>query len=65
MWWVGLMGGTTLVNSLALILGHQKLAFNEKEAAIGIASFCEDCGILSATIISVILDHTFFQETNM
>lgn len=60
--WVGLMGGASFVNVMYLILESPKLAKTEKELALTLTSICDDIGILTASLISLLLDNTAFSK---
>ncbi len=59
--WVGLMGGSSYVNVMYNILESDKLAKNEKELALTITTVCNDIGILSASLLSLLLANTAFK----
>jgi battenin len=59
--WVGLMGGSSYVNVMYNILESDKLAKNEKELALTITTVCNDVGILSASLLSLLLANTAFK----
>jgi len=55
---VGLMGGGSYVNVMYQILENPKLAKNERELAIIICGIFNDIGILSASLLSLLLSNT-------
>jgi hypothetical protein len=60
MFWVGLMGGSSYVNVMYNILESEKLAKNEKELALTLTGVGNDIGILSASLLSLLLSNTAF-----
>ena len=60
--WVGLMGGGSFVNVMYQILESPDLQRNEKELALTLTSICDDIGILSASLLSLLLDNTAFSD---
>jgi battenin len=58
--WVGLMGGGSYVNVMYQILESPDLAKNEKELALTLTTVCNDIGILSASLLSLLLANTAF-----
>lgn len=58
--WVGLMGGGSYVNVMYQILESPKLPKNEKELALTMTGVCNDIGILSASLMSLLLANTAF-----
>ena len=61
--WVGLMGGSSYVNVMYNILESPKLLKNEKELALTLTTVCNDIGILSASLLSLLLANTAFKTT--
>ena len=61
MTWVGLMGGSSYVNVMYSILESPKLAKNDKELALTLTTVCNDFGILSASLLSLLLANTAFK----
>jgi hypothetical protein len=61
MTWVGLMGGSSYVNVMYNILESPKLPKNEKELALTLTTVCNDIGILSASLLSLLLANTAFK----
>ncbi len=59
--WVGLMGGSSYVNVMYNILESEKLAKSEKELAMTMTGVCNDIGILSASLLSLLLANTAFK----
>ena len=59
--WVGLMGGGSYVNVMYQILESPNLAKNEKELALTMTTVCNDIGILSASLMSLLLANTAFK----
>ena len=59
--WVGLLGGVSYVNVMYLILENRGLEQYQKELALTITTAGNDIGILSASIISLILSNTTFK----
>lgn len=57
--WVGLMGGSSYVNVMYLIMKTDNLKDNEKELALTICTAANDIGILSASLLSLILNFTY------
>lgn len=62
--WVGLMGGGAYVNVMYQILESPDLAKNEKELALTVTTVCNDLGILTASILSLIFSNTFLHTPN-
>lgn len=60
--WVGLMGGGSYVNVMYQILESPKLQRNEKELALTITTVCNDIGILTASLLALLLDNTAFKD---
>ena len=58
--WVGLMAGGSYVNVMYNILESKELAKNEKELALTLTTVCNDIGILSASIVSLVFANTIF-----
>ena len=61
--WVGLMGGSSYVNVMYNILESPKLPKNEKELALTLTTVCNDIGILSASLLALLLANTAFKTT--
>ena len=59
--WVGLMGGSSYVNVMYQILESPELAKNEKELALTLTTICNDIGILTASLLSLLLTNTAFK----
>jgi hypothetical protein len=59
---VGMMGGTLYVNVLYSIVSSKSLDFNDKELAMIMCTIFDDLGILSASIVSLILNNTIFHK---
>mmetsp|Transcript_18815 Transcript_18815/g.21016 ORF Transcript_18815/g.21016 Transcript_18815/m.21016 type:complete len:263 (+) Transcript_18815:585-1373(+) len=59
---VGLMGGAAYVNVMYLIINSDKVKKTEKELAVITTCIFNDFGILSATILSLILSNTLFKD---
>ena len=59
--WVGLNGGGAYVNILHMMLQKEDLASNEKEVAVNLTLMFNDCGILLASIASLLLDNFYFE----
>ncbi len=57
---VGLMGGASYVNVMYCILESPSLHRTEKELAMTLTTVCNDIGILSASLFSLLLDNTYF-----
>ena len=57
-----MMGGTLYVNVLYSIVTSKTLDYNDKELAMITCAIFDDFGILSASILSLILDNTVFSE---
>jgi hypothetical protein len=55
---VGLMGGASYVNGLHELLELQSLEKDEKESAMSLCMIFNDLGILTATILSILLSNT-------
>jgi hypothetical protein len=62
--WVGCMGGTSYVNVIYKIQRSPKLKRTEKELAVMILMVFNDVGILSASILALVLSLTVFKQTN-
>lgn len=62
--WVGCMGGTSYVNVIYNIQRSKKLKRTEKELAVMILMVFNDVGILSASILALVLSLTVFKQTN-
>lgn len=60
--WVGLMGGGSYVNVMYKMLENPQLDRNEKELAMTLTTVFDDIGILSASLISLLLDNTVFKN---
>jgi hypothetical protein len=60
--WVGLMGGGSYVNVMYQMLENPLLDRNEKELALTLTTVFDDIGILSASILSLVLDNTAFKN---
>jgi CLN3 protein len=60
--WVGLMGGGAFVNVMYQILESTTLKRTEKELALTMTSICDDMGILTASLLSLLLDNTAFSN---
>ena len=60
MFYVGLMGGTSLVNIMNQILESRYLLFNEKEVALVIALLAMDVSVFLSSLIGLCLNHTLF-----
>jgi len=58
--WVGILGGTSYVNVMYLILDTDKLKRTEKEVALSVSNGFNDSGILCASIVSLILYNTVY-----
>lgn len=58
--WVGILGGTSYVNVMYLILDTEKLKRTEKEVALSVSNAFNDTGILIASIVSLILYNTVY-----
>ena len=58
--WVGLMGGSSYVNVMYQILESPELPKNEKELALTLCTICNDIGILTAALTSLLLTNTAF-----
>ena len=59
---VGLMGGSSYVNVMYSILENPKLEKNEKELALTLTTVCNDMGVLTASLLSLLLDNTCFKN---
>ena len=59
--WVGLIGGGSYVNVMYRMLESPELGRNEKELALTLTTVCDDIGILSASLLSLLLDNTAFK----
>ena len=59
---VGLMGGASYVNVMYQMLENPDLGRNEKELALYITTVCNDLGILTASLLSLLLDNTAFKD---
>ena len=59
---VGCMGGTSYVNVIYKIQRTEKLKRTEKELAMMILTVFNDVGILSASILALILSLTIFKQ---
>lgn len=62
--WVGLMGGGSYVNVMYKMLESPELDRNEKELALTLTTVCDDMGILTASLLSLLLDNTAFKNMN-
>ncbi len=60
--WTGLMGGASYVNVMYQILQSLELKKNQKELALTITTIGNDIGILSASILALILNNTAFKS---
>jgi predicted MFS family arabinose efflux permease len=60
--WVGLMGGGSYVNVMYQILESPNLAKSEKELALTLTTVCNDIGILTASLLSLLLANTAFSS---
>ena len=58
--WVGILGGTSYVNVMYLILDTEKLKRTEKEVALSVSNAFNDTVILIASIVSLILYNTVY-----
>ena len=56
------MGGSSYVNVMYQILESKDLLRTEKEIAITVCTAGNDIGILSASILSLILTNTVYKE---
>jgi len=59
--WVGLMGGSSYVNVMYNILESPELPKNEKELELTLTTVCNDIGILTASLLSLLLANTAFK----
>jgi hypothetical protein len=59
--WVGFMGGGSYVNVMYCILESRDLAKSEKELALTITGVCNDIGILTASLMALLLSNTAFK----
>lgn len=57
---VGVMGGTSYVNVMYLILESDKLKKNQKELALTLSTAGNDFGILTASVLSLIIYNSVF-----
>jgi len=55
-----MMAGCSYVNVMYNILESPELAKNEKELALTLTTVCNDIGILTASIVSLIFANTIF-----
>ena len=62
--WVGLMGGGSYVNVMYNMLESNKLVKREKELAVTLTTVFDDIGILSASLVSLLLSNTAFKNIN-
>lgn len=60
--WVGLMGGASYVNVLYQTLEDPKIEKKEKEVSINVISMFNTGGIVSATLISLLLENTIYSD---
>ena len=60
--WTGLMGGGSYVNVMYQILESPNLPKNEKELALTLTTICNDIGILTASLVSLLLANTAFKS---
>ena len=59
--WVGLMGGGSYVNVMYNILESDELGKTEKELSMIITTIFNDIGILSSSLVSLLLTNTAFK----
>lgn len=59
---VGLLAGGGYVNNFYRILNSDKINFEYKETAMSLAAVSNNIGIVSSSLISLILDNTVFKE---
>lgn len=57
--WVGLMGGSSYVNVMYQIMSSENLQDNQKELALTICTAANDLGILSASLLSLLLNFIY------
>ena len=62
--WVGFMGGGSYVNVMYRMLESPNLVRREKELALTLTTVFDDIGILTASILSLILMNTAFASIN-
>ncbi len=60
--WVGLMGGSSYVNVMYLILEGNSLKKSQKELALTLCTAGNDFGILFASLLSLVLANTAFSN---
>jgi len=60
--WVGLMGGASYCNVLFQVLASEKISKNEKEIGINFISILNDAGVISSSLIVILLDNTLYQN---
>ena len=60
--WVGLMGGAAYVNVMYNLLESHELVRREKELALTLTGVFNDIGILSASLVSLLLVNTAFKN---
>lgn len=60
--WVGLMGGGSYVNVMYQILESPDLGRNDKELALTLTTVFNDIGVLTASLLSLLLDNTAFKD---
>jgi len=60
--WVGLMGGASYCNVLYQVLASEKISKNEKEIGINFISILNDAGVISSSLIVILLDNTLYQN---
>ncbi len=56
------MGGGSYVNVMYQILESPNLGRNEKELALTLTTVFNDIGVLTASLLSLLLDNTAFKD---
>jgi hypothetical protein len=62
MLWVGLIGGTSYINVLYLILHTDRLPQQYKETALNFSLVCNNGGAMLAAAFGLLLDNTMIKE---
>lgn len=57
---IGIMGGGCYANTMYAIITHKDLAFYQKELALNICTFLDDCGIIGASVTALIFSNYVF-----
>lgn len=60
--WVGLMGGASYVNVLYQVLESEKIEKKDKEISINVIGMMNTTGVLSASLVSLLLVNTVYKN---